>query len=66
MSDSSCSNGINSLISAVCELQKKVKNFTQEVVNLRNNTTFFMEGTNKQNSNQEKSIQDLFALSSSS
>jgi len=65
MSDSSCSNGINSLISAVCELQKKVNNLTQEVDNLRNNTTYAIEGTNKQNSEQEKSIQDLFALSSS-
>jgi len=65
MSDSSCSNSINSLIFTICELQKKVNNLTQEVDNLRNNTTYAIEGTNKQNSYQEKSIQDLFALSNS-
>ncbi len=65
MSDSFCSNGINSLISAVCELQKIVNTLTLEVNALRNNATYAIQGTNETNFNQEKSIQDLFALSSS-
>ena len=65
MSDSPCSNGINALISAVCDLQKKVNSLTQEINTLKNNATYTVQGTNETNFNQEKSIQDLFALSSS-